>query len=227
MASETDAVQKKKPLLKLFLGALVLGAIALFLLRGVDVRSLIEDGMALIRDAGPTAFFVGFALLPAIGIPSSIFTLTAGPAFGEKLGMPWVVVLSLLAVTVNFVLTYALAQRTLRPLLEKLMTRLGYKLPRVAAGEMTDLTIVVRVTPGIPFFAQNYLLGLAGVPFRTYMLVSCPVTWIYAASFVLFGDALLHGKGRMVMVAASLLVVAIVATQWARKHYAKKNKPAE
>jgi uncharacterized membrane protein YdjX (TVP38/TMEM64 family) len=225
MASDTAAVQKKKPVLKLLVGALVLGGIAVFLLRGIDTRALIDDGTALIRDAGPTAFFVGFALLPAIGVPSSVFTFTAGPAFAEQLGMPWVVVLSLLAVTVNLVLTYALAQRALRPLLENLMTRLGYKLPRVAAGEMTDLAIVVRVTPGVPFFAQNYLLGLAGVPFRTYLLISCPISWIYAASFVLFGDALLHGKGRMVMLAASLLVVAVVATHWARKHYANKAKP--
>lgn len=225
MSFEPTAGKKKKPLLKLFIAAAVLGAAAIFLLRGVNLRGVIEDGMALIRQAGPVAFFTAMALLPAFGIPVSLFTLTAGPVFGERLGMPLVVALSLAAISLNFVLTYVLAKRALRPLLEKLMTRLGYKVPQVAASDLTDLAIIVRVTPGFPFFVQNYLLGMAGVPFLTYLVVSCTITWIYSAAFVLFGDALLHGKGRMVMVAASLLVVAVVLTQWARKHYGKKAKP--
>ena len=150
------------------------------------------------------------------------FHLTAGSAFGERLGMPLVVALALLAVTINFTLTYALARRALKPLLERLMKRLGYSLPAMEAGDLTDLTVILRVTPGTPFFIQNYLLGMAGVPFGKYFLVSAIVTWVYTSAFVLFGDALLHGKGKMAMLALSLLVVAAVVTHWARKHFAKK-----
>jgi uncharacterized membrane protein YdjX (TVP38/TMEM64 family) len=78
------------------------------------------------------------------------------------------------------------------------------------------------VTPGTPFFIQNYLLGLAGVPFGKYVIVSCIVTWIYTAAFVLFGDALLQGKGKMAFIAGGLFVAAVVLTQWLRKRYAKK-----
>jgi uncharacterized membrane protein YdjX (TVP38/TMEM64 family) len=106
--------------------------------------------------------------------------------------------------------------------LEKWIARLGYRVPQVDEGDLTDLAIVVRVTPGIPFFVQNYLLGIAGVPFGRYLLVSCTVVWLYTTGFVLFGDALLNGKGKMAMLAASVLVVAVVATHWARKHYGKK-----
>jgi uncharacterized membrane protein YdjX (TVP38/TMEM64 family) len=133
-----------------------------------------------------------------------------------------VVALAIAAITFNLVMTYVLARWVLRPWLEKLMTRLGYALPKIEAGDLTDLTIIVRVTPGTPFFVQNYLLGLANVPFGKYLLISCVVQAIYTPAFVLFGDALLHGRGRMALLAASLLVVAVVATHWARKHYGKK-----
>ncbi|HYD83513.1 MAG TPA: hypothetical protein VEA63_05660, partial [Opitutus sp.] len=89
-------------------------------------------------------------------------------------------------------------------------------------GDHTDLAIVVRVTPGIPFFVQNYLLGLAGVPLGKYLLVSCIISWSYTVGFVVFGDALLHGKGKMALLAVSLLVAAAVITHWLRKHYARK-----
>jgi uncharacterized membrane protein YdjX (TVP38/TMEM64 family) len=225
MSSEVAVPKKKLPLLKIGAVLVVLGIAAVFLLRGVDVRALIERAMTAIRDAGPAAFFIGMALLPAVGVPVMPFNLTAGSAFGEQLGMPLVVTFAILALTTNLILTYALARRALKPLLEKIMKRLGYSLPNMEEGDLTDLTIVLRVTPGTPFFIQNYLLGLAGVPFGKYLIVSCIVTWIYTAAFVMFGDALLHGKGKMAIFAFGLLVAAVVITQWARKKYAKKAKP--
>jgi uncharacterized membrane protein YdjX (TVP38/TMEM64 family) len=222
MSSEPVVAKKKLPVLKLVIGALVLGTAAIFLLRGVNVREIIERGMEVIRNAGPVVFFCAMAVLPGLGVPSLTFMLTAGPVFGETLGMPWVVILCLLASTVNLVVTYALARRALRPFFETMMKRLGYKIPEVDEGDLTGLTIVMRVTPGIPFFVQNYLLGIAGVPVVKYLAISCPVTWIYGTGFVLFGDALLNGKGKMIFIAVSLLVVAAVITHTLRRHYAKK-----
>ena len=222
MSSEPVRPKRKLPVLKIVIALVVLGAAAFFVLRGVNVRELIEKVMSVIRDAGPFAFFAAMAILPGLGVPVMPFHLTAGSAFGEQLGMPLVVTFAVLAVTINLIVTYALARRAMRPLLECVVKRLGYALPDMEADELTDLAIILRVTPGTPFFIQNYLLGLAGVPFGKYLLVSCIVTWIYTAAFVIFGDALLHGKGKMAMIGGGLLVAAVVLTQWARKHYAKK-----
>lgn len=226
MSTENAAPRKKLPWVKIAVVLAVLAVGALLVLRGVDVRGLIERGIDLVRSAGPVAFFAAMALVPALPVPTTAFTLTAGSAFGERLGMPLVVVLSVAAVTFNLTLTYVLARWALRPWLEKLMTRLNYRLPELEAGDLTDLAIIVRVTPGSPFFVQNYLLGLANVPLGKYLLISCIVQAIYTPAFVLFGDALLHGKGKMALLAVSLLVVALVITHWARKHYGKKKKDA-
>jgi uncharacterized membrane protein YdjX (TVP38/TMEM64 family) len=226
MSTEAVAPKRKLPWLKLAVVAVVLGVGALLVLRGLDVRALAERAMALVRAQGPVVFFLAMAILPGVGAPASPFDLAAGPAFGEQLGMPLVVVLACAALTVNMTLTYWLARRALRPVLERLMTRFGYKLPALEPSELMDLTIVMRVTPGMPFVIQNYLLGMARVPFGRYVIVSSVIIWIYTVGIVLFGDAVLHGKGGMAVVAVSVLVVAAVATHWVRKNLAKKKAAA-
>lgn len=214
-------------MIKLAVVAVVLLIAAGLVAWGFDVKAWANRGLDVLRQAGPLAFFAAMAVVPALPIPTTAFTLTAGSAFGGQLGLPLVVVLSIAAVSFNLGFTYVLARWLLRPWLEKLMKRLGYRLPEMEAGDLIDLTIVVRVTPGTPFFIQNYLLGLANVPLGKYLLISCVVQAIYTPAFVLFGDALLHGKGKMGLVAVSLLVIAVVATHWARKHYGKKKQAAK
>jgi uncharacterized membrane protein YdjX (TVP38/TMEM64 family) len=212
-------------LLKLAVAGVGLLVVAALVARGLDLKALVAQGLALIRDAGPVAFFGSMALLPSFGVPLSPFSLTAGSVFAGSLGMPLVIVLALSAISFNMLFSYFLARRAFRPLLEKLVVRLGYQLPEVAAGDATDLIILLRVTPGVPFPVQNYLLGLARVPLGKYTVISCAVQWSFNAAFILFGDALLQGKGKLALVGLCGLVALTVGTHLVRKHYGKK-KPA-
>lgn len=213
-------------LFKLGAGVVVLGVGAVLVLRGVDVRALVERGLDLLRSAGPVAFFAGMALAPLAAVPMLTFSLPAVALYGERFGTAGVVALSLAAVTVNFCVSYALARRGLRPLLSGIVTRLGYKLPEVEAGDATDLIILLRVTPGVPFFAQNYLAGLAQVPFGRYFLISAVIAWPLNVAFLLFGDALLHGKGKVALLSLLALLALLTATHLVRKHYERRKKAA-
>jgi len=51
------------------------------------------------------------------------------------------------------------------------------------------------------------------------------VQWSFNAAFILFGDALLHGKGKLALLGLCGLVALTVGTHLLRKHYGKK-KPA-
>jgi uncharacterized membrane protein YdjX (TVP38/TMEM64 family) len=195
---------------------------AVLLARGLDVKDLLARGLALIRGAGPGTFYTAMALLPAVGAPLSAFSLTAGSVFGPTLGLGVAIALALAAITVNMALTYFLARHALRPLLEKLFTKLGYRLPQAGAGDAFDLIVLLRVTPGVPFPVQNYLLGLAEVPFGKYLAVSCLISWPLNVAFMLFGDALLHGQGRVALIALSVILALMAVTQLVRKHYGKK-----
>ncbi len=188
----------------------------------LQLHALAERFLALLTSCGPWAFFAAMALTPALGMPLMAFSLTAGPAFGPTMGIGWVVVVGLAAITFNLVLTYWLARRALRPFLEKIIQRWGQRLPKLDGGDTTDLIVAVRVIPGIPFFVQNYLLGLANAPFGKYLLISCAAQWTYAAGFMLFGDALLHGEGKLIISAIIVLVLAFVITHFLRRHLAGK-----
>lgn len=210
-------------LIKLGAIALVVIVAVILVARGVDLKGLIMRGLEMLREAGPGAFFTAMALLPAVGIPATAFTLTAVPVFGPQLGTTTVVLLALGALTVNIALTHLLASRWFRPPLEWAVNRLGYKLPRVDTADVNDLIILLRVTPGIPFPAQNYLLGLAGVPFWRYLLISCVIQWPINVAIMLFSDALLQGRGRLAFFALMGLLALMTGTHLVRKHYSKKN----
>jgi uncharacterized membrane protein YdjX (TVP38/TMEM64 family) len=222
--SETaqPAAQRRVRLVKVGAVALVLLVGAGLVARGYDIKGAIEQGLALVRSAGPTVFFLGMAFLPAIGAPQMAFTLSAGPLFAAQLGIPLVVLFALLAMTFNMVLSYWLASRVLRPVLEALLKRLGYKIPQVQKGDETGLIVLLRVTPGIPFPVQNYLLGLARVSFGRYLLISFALQGPLNAAFVIFGDALLQGKGKMAFIVISVIVALLAGTAVLRKHYGKK-----
>ncbi len=225
--SEPAPRSNRALLLKLAAAGLVAVVVALLLVRGYDLKGLVQQGLGLIRDAGPAVFFLGMALLPAAGVPMTFFTLSAGSVFAPQIGMPLVLVFALTAITANMALSYVLAHRAFRPVLEALVRRLGYRLPQVDSGDVTDLIVLLRVTPGVPFPFQNYLLGLAGVPFVRYLLISALIQLPINSAMILFGDALLSGKGRIAFFSLLLLLALMAGTHLVRKHYGAKKKAAE
>lgn len=212
-------------LIKLAVATLVVLVAAALVARGYDLKGLFNQALSHIRDAGPVVFFTAQAVLPSIGFPQSAFSLPAGTLFGPQLGMPLVVLLSLLALAVNMALSYWLASHLLRPVLERLILRLGYKPPQVASGDSTDLIILLRVAPGVPFPVQNYLLGLARVPFGKFIFVSCLISGPLNTAFVLFGDALLQGKGRIALTSFLVIMALAMGAHLLRKHYTRKQAP--
>lgn len=220
-----EAPRSLRPLLlKAVLAGVVVLVIAALVLRGVDLRGLLNTAMETLRTAGPVAFFGAMALLPALGVPASVFVLSAVGIFGPQVGTTTAVLLALGALTFNYCLAYALARRGLRPLLTALVTRLGYKLPEVESGDATDLMILLRVTPGVPFFVQNYLAGLGEIPFGRYFFISALIVWPLNTAFLLFGDALLHGKGKVALLSLCGVVALTTLLHLVRRHYERRRK---
>jgi uncharacterized membrane protein YdjX (TVP38/TMEM64 family) len=197
---------------------------ALLALRGVDVRGLIDQGMALIRDAGPWVFFTAMALLPAFGAPMMAFTIPAGEAFAERMGMGGVIAVALVALTINLALSYWVARYALRPLLMRLVTRFGYSVPRVTPENALNVALIVRCTPGPPYPVQCFVLGIAEVPFRLYMIVSffALLPWVVGA--IVLGQGLFQGNFKVAATGIGVLVVAVIAVQWVRKKYFTKRE---
>jgi uncharacterized membrane protein YdjX (TVP38/TMEM64 family) len=189
-----------------------------------SVRLAIDDGITVLRTAGPLVFFCAMALLPAVGFPISIFYLTAASAFGAQMGIGGVIAASGVCIAVNLALTYWLARYGLRPWFEQMIGRTKYKIPVVAAADQSQIILLVRITPGPPFFVQNFLLGLAEVRFFSFMWISWLINILYASGFIVFGDAILHGKGKAAFLGLSALVALGMIIHLLRRHYGKKGK---
>lgn len=213
--------KKKLPVMKLAVAAIVLVVGAILVLRGVEIRPLIDRFIATIRDAGPVVFFLAMALTPAVGAPLSIFGLAAGQAFAPSMTMAGVIIAAMVAIAVNLSLTYWLARRALRPLLSRLVAQYGYTVPRVTPDNALSVTLIVRFT-GAPFFVQNYVLGLAEVPFGLYLLVSWLATAPFAVAFIVLGKAFSEGGFTKIITAIGLLVAAVIIVQVLRKKFAKR-----
>lgn len=167
------------------------------------------------EQAGPVPFFVAMAVLPAIGFPVTPFFILAGATFGVAVGLGG----SFLALAANFALCFWLARSGLRPGIVRLLERFGIDLPNYEEGQQRALRFVlmVRFTPGVPAFAKNYLLGLAGVPFAMYLAVSMVVTGVYAAAFVVLGESVLEHDVRRTGAAVAVIALAALVFWWVRR----------
>ncbi len=202
--------------------------LAVLVLRGVDVRGLLDRGILVIRDFGAPVFFLAMAILPAFGVPMLAFTMTAGEAFEPQLGLPGVIAIALIAIAVNLALGYWVARYALRPVLAGLIKRYGYSVPRVTNENALTVTLLVRLTPGPPYALQACILGLAEVPFRLYLIVSWLAMVPWTLGGVILGKGLLSGKFGMAASGIGVLIVAVILVQIIRrKYFRRKAEPAK
>jgi len=201
----------------LAVGLIALIAVLVFAAMRTGLMDALDAVVLGLREAGPLFFFVAMALLPAVGFPMLAFTLAAGPVFGPTLGTGWVIGWALAAVMANLLLSYWLASRALRPVVSRLLAWFDFHLPEVPAGGSWQLALIVRLTPGPPFWVQSYLLGVMRVPLLPYLVVSLLVMAGYIVALVLGGEAIAQGNGRLAFAAAGLLVVVVAVLQLLRK----------
>jgi len=185
----------------------------------VDPFAVKDRIFVFVRGVGPWAFFAAMALLPAFGMPLLPFTLLAGEAFSSRMGLGWVITLCLTAIAFNLALSYWLARFALRPLLSRIAERFGYPIPRVTPENALSITLLIRLT-GAPYPFQCYLLGLAEVPFRLYLIASwiCLLPWSIGA--IVLGRGMFNGNFRLAAMGLAVLVGAAFLLQWLRRKYA-------
>jgi len=149
--------------------------------------------------------FALMALTPVIGAPVSILFVIGGARFGTVGGL----IASALAIAINLLLTYWMTKFVLRRPIAAFFSNTKYKIPQVPKGESISISLLTALVPGLPYVAKNYLLVLAGVPFRVYFWVLLPAHFLSASIAILFGGMTKDlTKGKIIF----LIVYAIVLT---------------
>ena len=134
-------------------------------------------------------FVLVYAVVAAFGLPATPLTLAGGAIFGTVLGsiLNWSG--AVLGAIGSFFLAKALGHDALRRLLGRKADKLEGLVERGGFATMFRL----RLLPVVPFNVLNFAAGLAGVPFRAYVLGTAlgiiPGTIVYTY----FADSLISG----------------------------------
>ncbi|MBO7520749.1 MAG: VTT domain-containing protein [Opitutales bacterium] len=150
--------------------------------------------------AYPIACFV----LPIFMLPVTPVYFAAGTSVEN---MPAVVLLCYVGVVFNMVFCYFLSKK-FADFARGALERRGVKAPKITEGG-GDFVFLVRMVPGNPLCAQNYLLGLSGVEFKSYMVVSMIVQAFHVSGYIYFAEGIVRGDFAAFIFGASMICVLI------------------
>jgi uncharacterized membrane protein YdjX (TVP38/TMEM64 family) len=156
---------------------IVVGCVGLTLLyRQVDIEAVHRRA----EDINGVLVFALMTLLPMAGFPVTVTHAVAGLRFGLPLGLTLVA----LSICLQMLLSFALVK--IAPhLFARRLEPLRRRLPKTAHTPLTQFTMLL---PGVPYFAQNYVLPLMGVPLSTYLLWGVPIHIARSVVGIAFGD---------------------------------------
>jgi uncharacterized membrane protein YdjX (TVP38/TMEM64 family) len=107
---------------------------------------------------------------------------------------------------------------------EKILSSTRVRIPALPRGDHLRMILILRLTPGMPLFLQNYVLGFLHAPFWLYLPLSIVCTGIMASGIVLSGAGLADGRMLPMLVGISFIVLAVVLTHLLRRWLAKRRQ---
>jgi uncharacterized membrane protein YdjX (TVP38/TMEM64 family) len=171
--------------------------------RSIDIEAVHDQAARL----NSVVAFVLLTILPLIGFPVSVLHVTAGIRFGVGLGFGLVA----LSILLQLLASYGLVHWR-RKYFARKFKDVRDKIPPGAHGAVTLFTLLL---PGVPYFAKNYVLPVAGVPLRTYLLWCFPIHVARSSVAVIFGDESDHLTPTRIAVMACYAAAVLTASWWA------------
>ncbi|MGB0415816.1 MAG: TVP38/TMEM64 family protein [Coraliomargarita sp.] len=177
-------------------------------------KGLLDELRAFLAD-NPWALILTVATLPGLGVPISPILILFGIVMQPQFGVIGACAIGIAAQSLCSIWTYFLASGILRDFLRNYVLR-NRALPELNHRNALRLGFIIRIAPGFPYALQNIVLGVLGLPFKTYLLVSIPVNSLYTIGFIVTGGAIFEGQVGLALTGALLLVVVILATRMIR-----------
>ncbi|MBK7949215.1 MAG: hypothetical protein IPK00_10860 [Deltaproteobacteria bacterium] len=173
-----------------------------------------------LRGIPPLFFFGALVAATFVPFPVGVFYLAAGVVYGVGPALAWIAC----SLAASNLILHTAARLFLRPHLEPIVVRRGYRIPRFESGfdEILFITLI-RLTPGIPYFLQNLILAVAQLDLIRFLVLSVAIQMIYVTGFVVLGRSALDGQlGWALAGLAGLVAVSAVA-----RIVVRRRKPGE
>lgn len=226
-ASQESRFSPRLVLLVLGVGAAIAGLLGFWFLREIGLDTAlgwVEAAWEQLQSAPPIVFFGVMAVLTVFPVPLSPFYIVAGPLFGVLPSLLWIPP----AIVVNNLIAHALTTSFLRPRLVSIVERRGHTIPTFKSTKEQNFFIaIVRITPGVPYFLQSIVLGLAGVGRWRFILISLPFHMVYVVGFVVLGRSAFDGNYGVAVAAFALIIVASVVARFAHQRMKQEPNPKE
>ena len=163
----------------------------------------------------PGVLFLALVILPGLPIPVSALFFAAGVVWRNEplMAVFW----SMLAISINLTWTYWLAAGPARKMIEKILIYSSIRIPVLPRGDHFKLILLLKLTPGIPFFFQNYLLGVLKAPFMLYLPTSIVCNGIVGVGVVLSGVGVGGGNLKWSIWGISMIFLGAIFIQKIRR----------
>ncbi len=147
---------------------------------------LVQKAASLIdRNTPAWLFLVLMIFLPLAWFPLSAFVFVLGVKFGIVCG----IIILEAVMPVHILASYAIARGVRRPLTAFLTRWKKYSIPEIPENKAALFSFLFLAVPVFPYAAKNYILPLAGAPFRYCMWMNWAVQGAVSIPFVILGKS--------------------------------------
>ena len=157
----------------------------------------------------PILLMLALAILPGIGFPISPLLIVFGTSLTPQYGLITTCLLGIAMQSFCTTWSYAIAAGPLKNCLTQWLHR-RYTLPSLQSKGAITATLLIRLAPGFPYALQNIILGLIGVPLKTYLLISMPITAMISSIFISSGAAIIEANTQGLLIGFATLVLVLI-----------------
>ncbi|RKT03483.1 putative membrane protein YdjX (TVP38/TMEM64 family) [Streptomyces sp. 3211.6] len=202
-------------------------SLLLVLLVAAGVCVLVYEPQRLLSQGWPTGLPVGVAVLlfaaayglcTAAFVPRPLLNLAAGAVFGTWFGLVAAVGGTVLGAGISFGLGRAMGQEALRPFLRGRWLKAA---DAQLSGHGFRSVLAVRIFPGVPFAAANYLAAVSRCGWLPFLLATALGTVPNAAAYVIAGASASSPGSPAFLVSSGFIAVSGVvaaAVAWRGRH---------
>jgi len=183
---------------------------------GLIQFNLIERVTTLINKNTPTHIFLGLMLvLPLVGVPLSVFIFVLGIKFGIGYG---ILILEII-MPLHILISYIIARTVRQPIKNFLVKRKNYHIPEIPENKLALFSFLFLAVPVLPYAAKNYVLPLAGVPFRYCMWLNWAIQGTLSIPFVILGKSTADMNLLLFGITLAVLALIFMGLRWLRNWY--------
>ncbi len=176
------------------------------------VISYIDESMS------PFIYIALMLFMPLIGFPISVFLIIGGIKFGIFHG----ILLWLLVLPAHALIGFYVARPLRNFLIRIFRDKLDYRIPEVPENNTAMFSFVFLAIPGIPYAVKNYMLPLAGVPFRYCVFMNAIIQSVQGIPFIVLGKSVADMDMTLFYVAILFLLMVFIMLRYLKKWYEDK-----